>query len=335
VRETEAPSALAAGRQEFFHHDGRGGGRNRARAGATDGMIELASVTRTYGTRARPVHALRDVSLSLGAGVQAVVGPNGAGKTTLLGLALGFLRPTAGSVRIEGLPPRRWLRRHGAAYLPERFRLPPEWPVRSALEALARLEGASRADAAGRADAAIAKLGLEDDADRPVGALSRGRYQRVGLAQALLAERAVVVLDEPTEGLDPLWRVRFREIVDELRGGGRTVVLASHDLAEVERMADRVVLLDRGRVRDILDIRPPAGGPLRYRIELAETGTAVDAAFPDAERAGGALIATVADHRELSHRLAALLEGGAVLRAVAPAEGGLEERVRSRLEEPS
>lgn len=316
-------------------------------------MIQIESLGKTYGRGPRQVHALRHVTLQFGPGVTAVVGPNGAGKTTLLGLLLGFLDPTSGSVRIDGQRPRHYLRRHGAGYLPERFRLPPEWPVAPALGALARLEGFERAEAERRASEALDRLGLRDHADRPVGALSRGLGQRLGIAQALLADRAVVVLDEPTEGLDPLWRVRFREIVRELREAGRTVILASHELPEVERTADRAVLLDGGRVREVLELGAAPEGPIRYRLEVGGARESLRAAFPAAvddapardahapAAAGGeaahaapeTVVVTLADASELSNRLAAFLAAGGIVRAVVPLAEPLEDRVRRRLEE--
>jgi len=296
-------------------------------------VIEIESLGKTYGTRRQPVHALRDVSLSVGPGVWAVVGPNGAGKSTLLGLVLGFLRPSSGTVTIAGMAPRRYLRRHGAAYLPERFRLPPEWPVRAALRTLARLDGTAGPDAEARGDRTLSRLGLDDHADRNVGELSRGLNQRLGLAQAVLADRDLVILDEPTEGLDPLWRVRFRDLVAELRAGGRTVLLASHELGEVERLADRAIVLEDGRVRDVLDVRGPDGPATRYRLDVDAHPDVIAIAFPDADPVASPLTVMVADPAELSHRLAALLDAGGIVRAVVP-EAGLEERVRRKLDEP-
>ncbi len=302
-------------------------------------MIRTHALGKAYGSRARAVTALRDVSLELTPGVWGVVGPNGAGKTTLLGLILGFLHPSEGTVRIDGRSPRRYLREHGAAYLPERFRLPPAWPVRTALRSLARLDGLSPGTAPARVDAAIERMGLESHADRPVGALSRGLNQRVGLAQALVTDRPLVVLDEPTEGLDPLWRIRFREAVEELRTPDRVVLLASHDLAEVERLADRVILLDDGQVTDLMDPRQPAAGPLRFRLTVRADAEALRTAFPAAElepdAAGEPLevLVRVVDATELSHRLAALLDSGAIVHAVTPLTDDLETRVRQRLED--
>jgi ABC-type multidrug transport system ATPase subunit len=303
-------------------------------------MIRIDTVTKVYGRRGRAaVTALDAVSLSVEPGVWGIVGPNGAGKSTLLGVVLGFLRPTSGTVELDGRRPGDYLRRHGAAYLPERFGLPASWPVRSALMALARTGGLEPARSVERVDDVLSRTGLEDHAHRAMGTLSRGLNQRVGLAQALLGEHPLVVLDEPTEGLDPLWRVRFRDLVADLRGEGRTLLLASHDLGEVERVADRVVVLDQGRVADVLDARP-TGGPRRYRIRADARLDAVRATFPDCEAAGdGAdgearvFTVTVSDASELSHRLAALLDAGATVHEVAPVDGDLEARVRDRLED--
>lgn len=295
-------------------------------------MIEVESLGKIYGTRQQTVHALRDVTLSLGPGIWAVVGPNGAGKSTLLGLVLGFLRPTSGSVAIAGSAPRAYRRRHGAAYLPETFRLPPEWPVRATLRTLARLDGVAPREANARTDGALERLGLEPHAGKAVGALSRGLNQRLGLAQALLVERELVVLDEPTEGLDPLWRIRFRDLVAELRAAGRTVVLASHDLAEVERVADRAILLEDGRFREVLDVQGPEGPSIRYRLDVDAPADVLAIAFPDADPNTRPLTVTVTDAAELSHRLAALLDAGGLIRGVIP-EAGLEARIRGKLEE--
>jgi ABC-type multidrug transport system ATPase subunit len=300
-------------------------------------MIELQQVTKSYPPapgRARAVTALAEATLTIPPGaVWAVVGPNGAGKTTLFALVLGFLHPTAGRVRLDGLPPRTYLRRHGAAFLPERFQLPGEWSVAAALRALARLEGRRGAAATTRADQAIERFGLAPHAAKPVATLSRGLLQRVGLAQVTLSESRLVVLDEPTEGLDPLWRIQFRDLIDELRRDGRTILIASHDLAEVERVAEQAVLLDAGRVHEILEVHQPAPAARRYRIELAWPHPAILEIFPGAvaEPEDTAYLVMVDDTAELSARLAALLAAGAVLAAAGPVAEPLEERVQRAL----
>ncbi|MBI4544496.1 MAG: ABC transporter ATP-binding protein [Gemmatimonadetes bacterium] len=303
-------------------------------------MIEFDSVSKRFsspplpGRAARVVQALREVTLAIPAGeTWAVVGPNAAGKTTLFAVLLGFLHPSDGMVRIRGLPPRRYLRRHGAAYLPERFRLPGEWRVLPALRSLARLEGLSRARARRRADEVMERLELTGYAHRAVRTLSRGLLQRLGLAQALLAEHELMVLDEPTEGLDPLWRIRFRSLLEERRSGGATVLLSSHDLAEVERLAQTVVLLDGGRVQEIMPAAAPAG-PQRYRLELASPVSGMAQIFPGSEPLEGeaaAYIVAVGDPKDLSQRLAALLSAGGVLVSARPVEEPLEARVERAL----
>lgn len=279
------------------------------------------------------MHALRDISVRIEpATITAFVGPNGAGKSTLFALILGFLRPTSGSVRIDGERPRDYVRADGAAYLPDRITLPLDWRVREALVAFARLDRVANARAA--ADHALERFGLRDYASARIGTLSRGLMQRVQLAQALLAERAVVVLDEPAEGLDPLWRIRLRGEIEALRARGAAVLLASHDLAEVERAADRTVLLDRGRIVEVLE---PSGAaaPGAWRIDLAAPSSAVADVFPGAAllgEDGAAWRVEAADAAELSARLAALLATGATLRAVLPeTPERLEERVRRAL----
>jgi ABC-2 type transport system ATP-binding protein len=293
-------------------------------------MIEFENVTKRYGRRRR-VEALRDVSLRVPRGsVWAVVGPNGAGKSTLLALALGFIRPTRGAVLLDGLSPRYYLRDRGAAYLSERFSLPPEWRVRDALRCLAVLAGGQAGDAGRAAE----RFGLEPHLGRRTGELSRGLLQRVGLAQALLVGRDLVVLDEPTEGLDPVWRIRLRDVVAGLRDEGRTVIIASHDLGEVERVADRAILLDDGAVREIIDTRSDAP-PSSWRITLAAPFHRAPEVFPGASVEPGGTTFTVAlpGPAELSERVAALIALGGLVVAVEPLRQPLEERVREALED--
>ena len=301
-------------------------------------MIRLEKAGRTFRLRgAPPVEALRDVSLETVPGsVTAVVGPNGAGKTTLFALVLGFLRPTSGRVLVGGTDPRRAARSHGAAWLPERFALPAGWRVAETLRAFARLEGLDPAAAARATDDLLARFNLGPHASKPAEALSRGTLQRVGLAQALLARRELVVLDEPTQGLDPLWRVRLREVIAELREDGRTILLASHELDEVERLADRAVVLRGGTIEDVVELRGASAtdATATYLVELErDVAVATSAAFPDAERAPGSgervvLRVRVSDTADLSVRLGVLIDAGARIVSVRPADAGLEQRVR-------
>ena len=287
-------------------------------------MIELLEVSRQFGRGRRRVDALSDVSTQIAAGeVVAVVGPNGAGKSTLFSIVLGFLEPTAGDITIGGAEPRKYIRQNGAGYLPERFRLPPEWRVRDAVRGFASLD---RIDA-DAADAAIDAFGLSDHADKKVSALSHGMLQRVGLAQALMAERELVILDEPTEGLDAFWRVRFRDVIAQQRARGVTVLIASHDLAELERLADRAILLENGRITEMISLRERTDFR-SYRIELLESHASFSDVFPQSRATDVATVnvVEVSDVADLNRRLAALISAGANVISVTPADT-LEDRV--------
>lgn len=292
-------------------------------------MIELSGVTKRYGRKGTGTEAVRAVSMTIpSGGVWAVVGPNGAGKSTLLSLLLGFIRPSEGVVTIAGDVPRDYLRQHGAGYLPERFSLPRRWRTIDAIRLFALLEGADTDDV----DRAVSLLGLEPHLSRQASELSRGLLQRLGLAQAILARRALIILDEPTEGLDPVWRVRLRDIIGDLKADGRTMIIASHDLTEVERIADRALVLEKGAVRDVLDVRA-RDAAADYRLRLAVPFADATAAFPGAVRIDELeYIVNVTSPADLSQRLGGLLALGALIDTVEPVRPGLEERVRDSLE---
>jgi ABC-type multidrug transport system ATPase subunit len=290
---------------------------------AQQAMIEFSNAGKKYGSR-RGVDALKDISLVIPAGgVCAVVGPNGAGKSTLLGLLLGFLRPTSGSVSIDGDAPRDYLHAHGIGYLPDRFSLPAGWPVGRAVHALLGLHGVAADDV----EAAIDRYELRPHASKKIGDLSRGLLQRVGLAQAFTPGRPLIVLDEPAEGLDPIWRIRLRDMIAAQRDHGHTVVLASHDLAEVERIADMVVILDRGSIREVISVR--SSEAMVYRVNLEQPVAAIDAIFPDAVAVeGGGYLIRVHDLNDLNRRVAALIEVGGRVTSLRPGGELLEERMR-------
>jgi ABC-type multidrug transport system ATPase subunit len=290
-------------------------------------MIELNAVSKRYGRRGGAPDVLHDVSAHVPrCAVWAIVGPNGAGKSTLLSIVLGFIRPSSGSVRIDGQAPRDFVRDRGASYLPERFALPSAWTVRDALQLFAQLDGREA-----RVARTVDVLALEPMLTQRIGALSRGMLQRLALAQAILTRREVVVLDEPTEGLDPIWRIRLRDAIRTLRDDGATILVASHDLTEIERIADRALVLDRGAVRTVLDTQTAEDAAV-YRITLRESCAALHDSFPDASRIDDVTFtAAVSGAAELTDRLSALIAGGAVIVAVVPVRASLEERVRDTL----
>ena len=294
-------------------------------------MIALAGVTKRYRPfLGGPVLALDDVTLDVPAGqVLGIAGPNGAGKSTLIALLLGFLHPTAGRVRIAGLAPRAYVERHGIGYLPELVHAPKGWRADQALARYAVLAGVRRDAVDAAVEAAIARLGLHEHRAKPLKALSKGTLQRLALAQALLGAPRLLVLDEPTHGLDPVWTHDFRTLVAELRAPDRIVLVASHNLDELQRVADRVAILDRGRLRRVVDTRAPDAARRRYRLVVRDGIDAARAEFPDARPVGAdALETEVASLMALNAGVARAIAAGAVFAAVAPADTALEAAFR-------
>jgi ABC-type multidrug transport system ATPase subunit len=304
-------------------------------------VIELQGLSKTYRTAldGRTVTALDDLTLTLRAGeVVGVAGPNGAGKSTLISLLLGFLHPTRGSARIAGLAPRAYVERHGAAYLPELPAIPSRWTVASTLERAEVLADLPRAVRGERANRVLEWLGLADQRAKQVRQLSKGNLQRLGLAQALVADSDFVVLDEPTHGLDPVWTQRFRDVVRELRRPGRLMVVASHNLDELERIADRVMILSQGRLERVVDVGAAPADSARtaqtYRLALAAQHPVLAQVFPQAAPVEGRPTEwrVRADLSELNRGLAALLAAGVTVVSFAPDESRLESEFRAAVE---
>ncbi len=216
-------------------------------AGTSDNLsIDLHHVAKIYG---RNVHALRGIEMQVGRGeIFGLLGPNGAGKTTLVKIMMTVIRPTRADGTVLGRPVghRPTLRRVG--YLPEQFLCPAYLTGRQALEYYAALSKVGRRARKRRAAELLAAVGMTDRADAKIGTYSRGMVQRIGVAQALTHDPELVLLDEPTAGLDPLGRRDVREVLIQLRSQGRTVFLNSHLLSEVEMICDRVAILNAGEV---------------------------------------------------------------------------------------
>jgi ABC-type multidrug transport system ATPase subunit len=230
-------------------------------------MVRAERLTKRYGA----VTAVDDLSFEVERGETfALIGPNGAGKTTTLRLLLGLSRPDAGGIAIgpKGLSPSDPAARRDMGYVPQRVEFPHGRTVREVLTFFADLRGLG----AGAVDRALDRVGLGDTAARRASELSGGYTQRLSLAQALLADPAVLVLDEPTASLDPEATWEFRSLVEQLQGEGKTVLLCSHLLAEVERVADRVLILVEGRraALERLDaLRERQARASRLAIEIA------------------------------------------------------------------
>ncbi|MEX2181241.1 MAG: ABC transporter ATP-binding protein [Gemmatimonadaceae bacterium] len=277
------------------------------------------------------MRAVSDVTLDIAQGeVLGIAGPNGAGKSTLIALLLGFLVPDEGEATIDGLAPRAYVERDGVCYLPELMTLPLGWRADEALARLAALAGIPASARAGACERVIEAVGIAEHRRKKLKALSKGNLQRLGLAQALLADRRVVIFDEPTHGLDPLWTARFRDIVAGLRRPDRTLVIASHNLDELERLCDRVAIIDKGQIQRVVTVRDAGavGASRRWRLRAAMGLDALAAQFPGAV-ANGEAIECSADVAALNRGIAAAIAQGALITAVAPAESSLEEAFRT------
>jgi ABC-2 type transport system ATP-binding protein len=280
-------------------------------------LIALRGVSKTYRSLlGHRVHAVDDVTFDVAPGeVLGIAGPNGAGKSTIISLLMGFLRPTGGTLAIDGMEPRAYVEKFGIAYVPELMALPTHWTSEGALRRLAELAGVSGDRIAGEVERVIEQLAIEEHRRKRLKTLSKGNFQRVGLAQALLADTKVVIFDEPTHGLDPVWTQKFREIVASLKRADRAIIIASHNLDELERLADRVAISGA-----------PVTAVMAYRVRTVAGGEALAARFPGAVLgANGELDIPAVDVPTLNGGLAAAIGAGALVSAVIPRESALEQ----------
>lgn len=207
-------------------------------------VLELDDVSRSFGG----VEAVRGLSLTLGEGqVLGFLGTNGAGKTTTIKMLLGLLRPTGGTVKVFGEDPAVAATRRRIGYMPETAYYYPYLNARELLEFYGGLCGMDRRAVRARADVLLEQVDLAEAAERPLKTCSKGMLQRAGIAQALLADPDLLVLDEPFTGLDPLARIRFRQLLQRLREAGKSIFFSSHELGETELLCDRVAIMKKGR----------------------------------------------------------------------------------------
>jgi ABC-type multidrug transport system ATPase subunit len=301
-------------------------------------VIEFRNVGKTYRSLlGNSVKAVEEFSLQVVEGeILGIAGPNGAGKSTLIAMMLGYLRPTKGTVEINGLPARTYIERNGIGYLSELIAINPKWRADTALVRYATLAGIPDAEIPWRVDELIEKLGIAEHRDKKVKALSKGNLQRLGLAQALLRDDQILVLDEPTHGLDPVWSQRFRGIVEELRRPDRTIIIASHNLDELQRLADRVAIIDHGRLQRVVSTGYEQNAPAvtRFRLTLAAGFDRIRESFPLAESAGrGEYDVTVRSIQELNAALSDLISRGALVASVVPERSVLEQQFREAVGE--
>ena len=245
---------------------------------ATGATVEVNAVSVWFG----PKVALSELTCSFGPGVSGLLGPNGAGKTTLMRAIAGLTGVNEGSVRIGGRDPRRDRSVHSTmALVPEDEAVPGGLTARQLVRYMADLRRVTDRDAP---DRALRTVDLLDVADRPVGTFSKGMRQRAKVAAALVSDPSVLVLDEPLNGADPVQRLHLIALFKRLGADGRTVIVSSHVLNEVERLAERVIVLVHGRLA-------AAGGHRAIRDAMDDTPRHMLVRSDDNRRLAAALVA--------------------------------------------
>ncbi|UCD63247.1 MAG: ABC transporter ATP-binding protein [Candidatus Zixiibacteriota bacterium] len=214
-------------------------------------VVVTEDLTKIYnaGMKKGGITALDGLSLAIGQPeIFGLLGPNGAGKTTLLKVLLGITRISAGSATIVGLPPDNPASRRKVGYLPENHRFPPHLSGLGLLEFTGRLYGLRRNVIDSRAGSLLDMVDMDKWANTKITKYSKGMQQRIGLAQAMMSDPEILFLDEPTDGVDPVGKTEIRKVLQKIRDEGKSILLNSHLLSEVESVADRVGILSRGKL---------------------------------------------------------------------------------------
>ncbi|WP_238389314.1 ABC transporter ATP-binding protein [Urbifossiella limnaea] len=234
-------------------------------------LLLFEQASKWYGS----VLALNQVTLELTGGITGLVGANGAGKSTLLRLATGQLRPTLGRVSIRGTDAWDWRARRLVGYCPDADAFYEDMTGRGFVLVMARLCGYDRREARRRTEAVLTLVGMADRADRRIAGYSKGMRQRIKLAQALLHDPALLVLDEPLSGIDPIGRQELLDLFQRLAAQGKCLLISSHELEALEKLTNHVVIMARGRVaavgtlpqiRELLDDHPVS---VRIDVDVA------------------------------------------------------------------
>lgn len=228
-------------------------------------IVEVNGLTKVYPGG---IVALSDVSLAIEQGeIYALLGPNGAGKTTLFKVLLGITQLTSGSAKINGLPPSNPESRRKVGYLPENHRFPSHLTGYGLIRFTGRLCGSSDAEIDARSDNLLELVGMSRWKNVKIKKYSKGMMQRIGLAQAMISDPDILMLDEPTDGVDPVGKIEIREVLERIRSDGKSIVLNSHLLSEVESVADRVAILSKGKLLKIGTVDQLTSRGSQYEIE--------------------------------------------------------------------
>jgi ABC-2 type transport system ATP-binding protein len=294
--------------------------------------VSKTFVERDWRGRRRTVQAVRDLSLALEPGEAfGLIGPNGAGKSTTIKMLMGLVRPSRGAMQLNGWPVTDHRARRGVGFLPEHPSLYPQLSARELVSGAARMQGLGRKEAEGEALRLLEEMGLGEVARTPVGKFSKGMLQRAAIAHALAGRPKVLVVDEPLSGLDPVWRTHVVERLMTFRDEGGTILLSSHILDDVERLADRIGILHRGSLRAVTT---PADLISRYvSTYVVRTRGAQRPAAAGTSQEGPDQWAIEATEAELWPTLEELRGLAHQVVEIRPAGAGLEGALMSFLEE--
>jgi ABC-2 type transport system ATP-binding protein len=295
--------------------------------------IETSDLSKNYGD----VRALQGVTIRVEAGeIYGLLGRNGAGKSTLVKILLSIVHKTGGSARLLDREAFHAASRRRVGYLPEDHRFPEYHTGASALDFYGALSELPRAERRRRIPELLKRMELSDVAGRKIRTYSKGMKQRLGLAQAILHDPDVIFLDEPTDGVDVVGRIQIRDLLLELKGRGKTIFLNSHLLSEVERLCDRVGILEEGKLvregtvaeltktRNIYAIK--TDGPVESALD------ALRRLAPDTQRTADGVELSLPDPKDLDRAIDLLRAAGVGVRGVTEKKFSLEEVFREAIQ---
>jgi ABC-type multidrug transport system ATPase subunit len=287
-------------------------------------VVECEQLTKVYrkpfAGRSKDVCALQSISLSVAEGqIIGLIGPNGAGKSTLLNLMAGLIFPTEGRVSVCGHPARSIEARSGLGYMPEHPAFLGRYSAWATLKYHGALLGLSRQAISIQIDKLIGQLQMDEYIDRPCADFSQGMKQRLALAIALMNDPSFLLLDEPSNGLDPIGIIQLRDLLKQLRDAGTAIVISSHRLGELEKLTSDYIFLYRGQVVSFGD-KIAAGRVGRLRVELTSNANQIaKKILPPAKLLSGSeteLVIAVGDDDEVPDIVSSLVKGGARITSV-------------------
>lgn len=312
------------------------------RTATAEWAMDLTGVDKVYKGK---VHALRGIDMRVGRGeIFGLLGPNGAGKSTLVKILMTVIRPTKVAGHVLGHPVGHKATLARVGYLPEHHRFPDYLTGGQVLDFYASLAKVSRADRQRRAPELLELVGMREWAKTQVRGYSKGMRQRIGIAQALMNDPDLVLLDEPTDGVDPVGRRDIRNVLTEMKRRGKTVFINSHLLSELEMVCDRVAILVQGSVASQGTIQQLTKGQERYEIEVAlPEGVTLEASLgagaaslgPNVKVDRGMLRIDTADTAAAQPVIDLLRSHGVMIRAVRPVRPSLEDLFMQAVTDPT